>query len=106
LAAGLAHDDPAWRMPLWKPYRSRIDSKNADMNNVSDGPFGGAIVAALFLQDFVPREAAWAHFDIVAWSPWPRPGRPEGAMVQGLRAAFAVLRQRYAPEGARPPLSV
>ncbi len=97
LAAGIANDDPAWRMPLWKPYRSRIDSKIADMNNVSDGPFGGAIIAALFLQDFVPRDAAWAHFDVVAWSPWPRAGRPEGAMMQGLRAAFAVLKERYAP---------
>ena len=98
LAAGIANDDPAWRMPLWKPYRSRIDSKTADMNNVSDGPFGGAIIAALFLQDFVPENTAWAHFDVVAWSPWPRPGRPEGAMMQGLRAVFAVLKDRYAPQ--------
>ncbi len=96
LESGLTHDDPCWRMPLWRPYRSRIDSKIADLNNVSDSPFAGATIAALFMQEFVPASAKWAHFDIVAWSPWARPGRPEGAHMQGLRAAFAVLAKRYA----------
>ena len=53
LGAGSAEDDPLWRMPLWRPYRRLLDSKIADLNNVSDGPHGGAITAALYLQDFV-----------------------------------------------------
>ena len=45
-----------WRMPLYKPYRRLIDSKIADLNNVSDGPQGGAITAALYLKNLsIPR---------------------------------------------------
>ena len=35
-------------------YRRLLDSKVADINNVSDGAFGGAITAALYLEEFVP----------------------------------------------------
>ena len=45
-----------WRMPLYRPYRRLLDSKVADINNVSPGGFGGAITAALYLQEFVPDE--------------------------------------------------
>ena len=53
LASGTAEDDPLWRMPLWRGYRRLLDSKAADLNNVSDGPHAGAITAALYLQEFV-----------------------------------------------------
>src|SRR5207245_10724486 len=49
-AAGAEEDDPMWRMPLWRPYRKLIDSKVADVNNVSESPYAGAITAALYLQ--------------------------------------------------------
>ncbi|MFP6745388.1 MAG: leucyl aminopeptidase family protein, partial [Alphaproteobacteria bacterium] len=58
--------DPVWRLPLWAPYRGSLDSKVADINNISDGAFGGAITAALFLQEFVTATTAWAHFDMMA----------------------------------------
>jgi len=87
--------DPFWRMPLWRPYRARLDSRVADLNNVSDGPFAGAVTAALFMQEFVGAGIPWAHFDIYAWSPSTRPGRPEGAETQTLRAVFAALAQRF-----------
>ena len=48
----------------------------------------GAIVAALFLQRFVPPGAAWAHIDTYAWNDTTRPGRPEGGEALGLRAVF------------------
>ena len=44
-----------------------LDSKVADMNNVSIGGHGGAITAALFLRRFVTAKS-WLHFDIFAWS--------------------------------------
>src|SRR5947207_849362 len=47
IASGAAEDDPLWRMPLWRPYRKLIDSKAADINNVSESPHAGAITAAL-----------------------------------------------------------
>ena len=40
-----------------------IDSRIADMKNIG-GRWGGAITAALFLGEFLPREIPWAHLDI------------------------------------------
>jgi leucyl aminopeptidase len=95
LASGRSQGDPMWRLPLWKPYRKMLDSRIADMNNVSDGPFAGAITAALYLQEFVSPKTPWAHFDMYAWHPKALPGRPEGGEAQCLRAIYAMLRERY-----------
>jgi leucyl aminopeptidase len=94
LAAGEAVSDPMWRMPLFKPYRRLLDSKVADINNVSGGTFGGAITAALYLQEFVPDDVPWAHFDMMAWNNSSRPGRPEGGEAQAARAIFATIEKR------------
>ena len=53
----------------------------------------GAIVAALFLQRFVPDDAAWAHIDTYAWNDASRPGRPEGGEALALRCLFEGVRQ-------------
>lgn len=90
-----ATGDPVWRLPLHKPYRALIDSKVADISSASEGPFGGAITAALFLQEFVDDDVPWAHFDIMAWNLGSRPGRPSGGEAQGLRAAFAMIEERF-----------
>jgi leucyl aminopeptidase len=95
IAAGAAEDDPMWRMPLYKPYRRLIDSKIADLNNVSDGPQGGAITAALYLNEFVDPAVPWAHLDVMAWNNRSRPGRPEGAEAQTLRAVYAHIADRF-----------
>jgi len=95
IEAGLAEDDPMWRMPLYKPYRRLIDSKIADLNNVSDGPMGGAITAALYLNEFVDPKVPWAHLDVMAWNQRSRPGRPEGAEAQTLRAVYAHIAGRF-----------
>lgn len=65
LASAQRRGDLAWRMPLFQNYKSMFKSTFADFINASDG-FGGAITAALFLQQFV-RDVPWAHFDIYAW---------------------------------------
>ena len=89
-----AENDPLWRMPLWRPYETMLDSKVADTNNVSTGGHGGAITAALFLSKFVAAKS-WLHFDIFAWTPAAKPGRPEGAELQSARALYALLCARY-----------
>ncbi len=94
LAAGQAVTDPMWRMPLFAPYKRLLDSKVADLNNVSSGGFGGAITAALYLQAFVPDDVPWAHFDMMAWNNTSRPGRPEGGEAQAARAIFAAIEKR------------
>jgi leucyl aminopeptidase len=93
-ASGAAEDDPLWRMPLYRPYRRNLDSKVADINNVSEGPHGGAITAALYLQEFVA-EVPWAHLDVMAWNPRARPGRPEGAEAHTLRALYSYIAGRF-----------
>ncbi len=95
VAAGAAADDPLWRMPLWRPYRRNLDSKIADINNVSEGPHGGAITAALYLQEFVAPGIPWAHLDVMAWNTRARPGRPEGAEAQTLRALYGHIAGRF-----------
>ncbi|HEV2566348.1 MAG TPA: leucyl aminopeptidase family protein [Microvirga sp.] len=91
---GTAVNDPVWRMPLWAPYQSQLDSKFADMNNTG-GPMGGSITAALFLRRFVSAAKAHVHFDIFAWNSSTRPARPEGGEVQAARAMYALLKERY-----------
>ncbi|HMN72080.1 MAG TPA: leucyl aminopeptidase family protein [Rhodoblastus sp.] len=93
-AAGEAAADPVWRLPLWAPYGALLDSKTADLNNVSSGPFAGAIVAAMFLKRFVRKTGAWAHFDVYNWSSSAKPGRPEGGEIQAARLVFELLRRR------------
>ena len=87
--------DPIWRMPLWQPYDTKLSSKVADVNNVTSDGFAGSITAALFLQRFVERARAWAHFDIFAWCPVERPHCPVGGEAQAIRAIEAVLAKRH-----------
>jgi leucyl aminopeptidase len=89
-----AEQDPVWRMPLWRPYDSMLDSKTADINNVG-GSQAGSITAALFLNRFVSAAKAWAHFDIFAWTPSAKPGRPDGGECQVARALYALLKERH-----------
>ena len=51
-----------WQLPLVKEYKESIKSSVADMKNIG-GAHGGAIIAALILQEFVG-DVPWAHLDI------------------------------------------
>ncbi len=79
LEAASAAGEPAWRLPLWEGYRSRLDSDVADMRNVSSDNAASTITAALFLQHFVG-ERGWAHLDIAGPS---RAEHDEGWLNQG-----------------------
>ena len=95
LTAGLASDDPCWRLPLHEGYREYLKSEVADLNNSSPNPYAGASVAALFLDRFLPEGTDWAHFDTFAWRPAAKPGRPKGGDALGLRASWRMLRERF-----------
>ncbi len=88
--------DPLWNLPLHAPYRDLLNSKVADIANISSGSYGGAIMAALFLQEFVKPEIPWIHVDTMAWNVRALPGRPEGGEVMGMRAIFELIRQQFA----------
>ena len=92
---GLAAADPVWRLPLWRPYDSYLESKVADLNNAPGSPFAGSVTAALFLRRFVEGVKSWAHFDVYAWNPKPRAHGPLGGEIQAARGLFALLKNRY-----------
>jgi leucyl aminopeptidase len=83
--------DPLWRMPFWTGYETMFDSPVADMNNVSESPFAGSVVAALYLRRFVKRARRYAHLDIFGWRPAAKPLGPRGGEVQGARALFHLI---------------
>jgi leucyl aminopeptidase len=95
---GLSLHDPMWHMPLWHDYHVGIESDIADIVNTGRGPAGGAITAALFLEDFVPADQDWLHLDLFAWNDMARPGRPVGGEAQTLRTLFDHLERRYPPK--------
>ncbi len=95
IAAGKAHDDEVWQLPLPAAYADYLKSDIADVNNANDNGFAGAIVAGLFLEKFVADGIDWAHFDTFAWRPSPKPGRPKGGDALGLRAAWHMLKGRF-----------
>ncbi|MBS7810057.1 leucyl aminopeptidase family protein [Roseococcus pinisoli] len=94
--------DPVWRLPLHEGYANWLESGVADLNNVSTRPMAGAVVAALFLQRFVPDGIPWAHLDLYAWNDSTRAGRPEGGEATGLRAALGGIERFLARTGADP----
>jgi leucyl aminopeptidase len=96
-AAGTSTGEPAWPMPLWRPYASQLDSTVADLKNLGWGD-GGAITAALFLERFVG-DTPWAHLDI-AGTAWTDADR--GMLVAGCTGFGARLLLRLALDFAAP----
>ena len=73
IEAGQRNGEKFWQMPLEMEYRERLDDTVADLKNIG-GAEAGAITAALFLQEFISGDAAWAHLDIAGTAfvtkPW------------------------------------
>ena len=69
----------AWELPMFDFYDEQVKSKVADLKNVGDGRWGGAITAAKFLQRFVDG-TPWVHIDIAgpAFADSPKPHRDAG----------------------------
>jgi leucyl aminopeptidase len=91
LSCGEQVQDILWQLPLYKPYRELLESPIADLKNAVLTPYGGAITAALFLNEFVPNNIPWAHLDLMAWNTKNLPGRPEGGEAMGLRAVYEYI---------------
>jgi leucyl aminopeptidase len=92
----LAEQDPLWRLPLYTPYRNLLESQVADICNADlESVGGGAIMAALFLKEFVPDTIKWLHVDIMAYNLKYKPSRPIGGEAMGIRAIYRYLVQKY-----------
>jgi leucyl aminopeptidase len=72
-----------------------MNSKFADISNDASTPFGGAISAALFLQNFITCDAKWLHFDINGWNNSALLGRPEGGEAMGIRSVYQLLQNKF-----------
>jgi leucyl aminopeptidase len=85
LDAAKTSGERSWRMPLVQEYRALLATPMADMLNAATTGFGGAIVAALFIETFT-RNKPWVHFDIYAWTDRiSGPFREVGATGQGVQ---------------------
>ncbi|MEZ5757938.1 MAG: leucyl aminopeptidase family protein [Emcibacteraceae bacterium] len=87
--------DPLWPLPLYRPYKKLLHSSIAEINNVANTGFAGAITAALFLKEFVGEAIPWVHLDVYAWNASARPGKPIGGEAMGLRTVYNFLARRY-----------
>ena len=85
--------EPAWAMPFPEELRKGLDSAVADLANVSSDRGGGMMVGGLFLREFVPDGAAWAHLDIAgpAFNEKAAYGyTPKGGTGAAVRALIAI----------------
>ncbi len=90
--AGDAAGENFWRMPLYAPLKEILKSPLADMKNTGDR-YGGAITAALFLQEFLEPGIKWAHLDIAgpAVNAKPHPYLNIGGVGFGIRTLTSLL---------------
>ncbi len=86
--------DRLWPLPQWDFYFDDLKSDVADFKNVGDRK-GGAIVAGIFLKQFVPDNVPWAHLDIAgpAWTEKDLASTPKGATGFGVRVLVELARQ-------------
>ncbi|OLT32126.1 leucyl aminopeptidase [Rhodococcus sp. KRD197] len=93
-AISRAVGEDGWAMPLPSEIRRELDSKVADLANVTNGRAGGMLAAALFLKEFVAEGVQWAHIDVAG--PAYNTSGPFGYIGKGgtgvpVRTMFAVL---------------
>jgi leucyl aminopeptidase len=97
-ASGAATGEALWPLPLWAPYKKKMESPVADLINATTDGMAGAVTAALFLQEFAGG-GAWAHLDFYAWSEGDSPLFPKGGSGAGVRL-LVELAQRLS-QGAK-----
>ena len=88
--------DPIWQLPLWENYLDQLNSNHADVKNIGNSMFGGAITAALFLKGFVKNQIPWIHVDLMAWSKPNKFSSYEGGEAMGIRALKKLIEKKFA----------
>ena len=92
-----------WQLPIPRETRSKLDSKVADLKSTGGDRYGGALVAAAFLREFVRPGTSWAHLDIAG--PAFYDGKPYGYVSPGgtgvaVRTLIALARSLTVPATA------
>ncbi len=94
LAAAKVTGEPLWQLPMFpEVYDDLIKSEVADIKNVGEGRWGGAITAAKFLEQFVG-DTPWVHLDIAgpAFRDKPKPWSDAGGSGQFVRTLVELAR--------------
>jgi len=94
LSAARRTGEPAWQLPMFPEiYDDLIKSEVADIKNVGEGRWGGAITAAKFLEQFVGT-TPWTHIDIAgpAFRDKAKPWCDGGASGQFVRTLVELAR--------------
>ena len=86
-------DEYLWPLPLHMPYMEQLKAEIADLKNIGSR-WGGAITAALFLQNFVDEDIPWAHIDIAGPSVKEEPlgFLGKGAKGFGVKTLFELVK--------------
>jgi len=96
--AGGEAGEACWEIPLWDRYRPMIDSDVADVRNLGEHGFDSAMMAGLFLKDFV-HGVPWVHLDTgsSAYAEHENELWPEGATGAPTRTYIRFLERRSVP---------
>lgn len=107
VAAGRTSGERVWAFPMDADFDEALESSNADVQQCAVDNDGDHILAARFLQRFVPPDIAWLHVDLAA-------GHRKGGLAHvatpqtgfGVRLTLAMLLDHglasRAREGQRP----
>lgn len=93
--AALTTGEKMWQLPMYPEFGEQMKSQIADVKNVGDGRWGGAITAAKFLEEFVD-ETPWTHIDIAgpSFAEKPKPYCGGGATGFAVRTLVELARRQ------------
>jgi leucyl aminopeptidase len=102
-AAAATSGEHVWELPMLEYLMPTVRSRVADVKNYPTEAKGRASTAAMFLREFVPAGASWAHIDIAgpSWTDVDYGVNPVGGTGFGLRLLlelFVIL--DFAKKGA------
>ncbi len=90
-SSGTALGERNWRLPLWTGTSLKaLKSPCADLVNAGQRE-GGAIHAAVFLQQFIKEGQIWAHIDMAAADNADNPINAKGATGFGVRILLSAV---------------
>lgn len=86
--------EPMWQLPMFPEFGEQIRSEVADIKNIGEGRWGGAITAAKFLEEFVGGRP-WVHIDIAgpAFLEGSKPWMDAGGSGFGVRTLVELARR-------------
>jgi len=93
VSSASACGERVWQLPMFSEYGELIKSDVADIKNVGQGRWGGAITAAKLLEEFVG-DVPWVHMDIAgpAFHDKPKAWIDGGATGAHVRTLVEVAR--------------